>query len=121
MDETAAKEIAAREIAAAVDWGTPPAGLDVIAAELAAMRAAAGKPSFATIGRAVGALRAARRAPASEQRIARSTVYDCFRSGRRRVDYEAVLDIASALGLPSASRQAWAERVTAAQAHADGA
>src|SRR5690625_3164008 len=109
------------EISAAIEWGGAPEGLDAIAAELARMRAAAGQPSFAAIGRAVAQLRAARGAPPSEQRIARSTLYDCFRPGRRRVDHEAVIEIAMALGLPAADRHRWAQRVAAAQARTDGA
>lgn len=109
------------EISAAIEWGGAPEGLDAIAAELSRMRAAAGQPSFAAIGRAVAQLRAARGAPPSEQRIARSTLYDCFRPGRRRVDHEAVIEIAMALGLPAADRHRWAQRVAAAQARTDGA
>lgn len=109
------------EIAAVIKWDAAPDGLDAIAAELSLMRAAAGKPSFAAIGRSVAKLRADRGAPPSEQRIARSTLYDCFRPGRRRVDYEAVIEIAVALGLPARDRHRWAERVAAAQARTDGA
>ncbi len=109
------------EVAAAVDWDTDPSGLDCVSADLRAMRRAAGEPSFAAIGRRVAALRAERGVPEHERRMPRSTLYDCFRDGRRRIDLEAVAEIAAALGLPDRLRPRWAERARAAQAAADGA
>ena len=105
----------------AIDWATTPDGLDQIAADLRAMRTTAGDPSYATLVRRIAARRAARGVPAHEQRMARSTLYDCFRDGRRRLDSDAVAEIATVLGLPEADRTRWALRVRAAQAAADGA
>src|SRR5699024_7423184 len=60
----------------------------------------------------------ARGVPAHERRIPRSTVYDCFRDGRRRLDADAVGEIALALGLPAAALDRWSRRVRQAQAAA---
>lgn len=105
----------------AIDWATTPDGLDQVAADLRAMRTAAGDPSYAALVRRIAVHRAARGVPAHEQRMARSTLYDCFREGRRRIDSDAVAEIATVLGLPDSHRTRWALRVRAAQAAADGA
>ena len=88
-------------VAAAVPWSTAPGGLDSIAHDLRAMRSAAGDPSFAEVARRIAAARAARGVPAHERRMPRSTLYDCFQDGRRRIDSDAVVEIALALGLPT--------------------
>lgn len=105
----------------AVRWEVPPAGLDTIAADLRSLRAAAGEPSYAEIGRRVAELRGARGMPRHERRIPRTTVFDCFRDGRRRIDVDAVTEIALALGLPRSELARWAERLRLARAAADGA
>ena len=88
----------------AIDWGMPPAGLDTIAADLRALRAAAGEPSYTEIGRRIAQQRAARGVPHHERRMPRSTLYDCFRDGRRRMSSDTVTEIALALGLPAQLR-----------------
>lgn len=105
----------------AIDWSVPPDGFDRLAADLRSMRRAAGDPSFAEIARRIAAARAARGVPEYERRVARSTLYDCFRDGRRRMDPDAVMEIALALGLPERLRSPWAARLRAARAAADGA
>lgn len=65
----------------AVAWDVAPIGLDGIAADLRALRAAAGEPSYAEIVRRVAQAWTERGVPAHERRIPRSTVYDCFRLG----------------------------------------
>ncbi|HIY65038.1 MAG TPA: hypothetical protein H9830_02015 [Candidatus Agrococcus pullicola] len=107
-------------IADVIDWDDPPESFDRIAADLRAMRSAAGDPSFAEIARRVGALRAKRGVPEREQRVAKSTLYDSFRDGRRRMDVRVVMEIALALGLPEGAKSSWAARVCAARAAADG-
>lgn len=104
-----------------IDWDRTPAGLDTIAADLRALRTAAGEPSYAHIGRLVAARRAARGVPDHERRIPRTTLYNCFRDGRRRIDVDAVTEIALALGLSEADQPRWAARVRLARAAADGA
>lgn len=85
---------------------TAPAdkNLDAVVAALGELRTASGSPSYSEIASRIGALRSqagrARRPP-------RSTVYDCFRPGRRRLDLELVRDILLALGLTQAEATAW--------------
>lgn len=108
-------------VATAVPWDTSPGGLDSIAEDLRAMRRAAGDPSFAEVARRIAAARAARGVPEHERRMPRSTLYDCFQDGRRRIDSDAVTEIALALGLPAHLRQDWSARIRAARAATDGA
>lgn len=105
----------------AVDWSTPPSGLDTVAADLRALRAAAGEPSYTEIGRLVAERRAARGVPEHEQRVPRSTLYDCFRDGRRRMSSDMVTEIATALGLPDQLRARWAARLRLARSAQDSA
>lgn len=104
-----------------VAWEVTPTGLDTVAQDLRALRAAAGDPSYAAIGRTIAEHRAARGVPAHEQRVARTTVYNCFQDGRRRIDAEAVTEVAVALGLPESDRGRWGERLRLARAAGDGA
>lgn len=106
---------------AVVGWDAPPESLDTIAAELRELRALDGSPSFTEIMKRAKAVRADRGLPDHEQAIARSTVYDCFRDGRRRIDVEAVTDVALALGLPPQRRREWSRRVSAAHEARDRA
>ncbi|GIG41071.1 NB-ARC domain-containing protein [Cellulomonas phragmiteti] len=82
-----------------------PDELDVVAEQLGALRRQVGSPSFAEIAQRIGARRAARGEPGDVP--ARSTVYDCFRPGRRRVDVTLVGDIVAALGLTAEESAAW--------------
>ncbi len=74
---------------------TPPGAAEVVA-QLMALRARAGEPSFAEIARRVGHLREQR--GQSHTRPGRTTVYDLFRPGRSRVDPDLLRDTALALG-----------------------
>ena len=77
-----------------------PAGVgtfDELSARLGLLREWAGNPSYATIRRRIAAARAARGLPKSEQEPGRTTVYDCFQPGRRRLDVELVADIVRVL------------------------
>ena len=77
-----------------------PAGVstfDELSARLRQLREWAGNPSYATIRRRVVAARAARGLPKSEQEPGRTTVYECFQPGRRRLDVELVADIVHVL------------------------
>ncbi|MFJ3221726.1 hypothetical protein ACIPLC_38215, partial [Kitasatospora sp. NPDC086801] len=62
--------------------------LDALTEFLTLLRREAGSPSFSTIVRRIGSIRAARGVPAEERTPGRITVYDCFRSGRQRLDVE---------------------------------
>lgn len=87
--------------------------LDDVAAQLRTWRREDGDPSFGEIARRVGVLRAANDGAAAEP--GRSTVYDCFRDGRRRIDVALVVDIARALQVPDEQIPAWRARCVAAQ------
>ncbi|WP_309648882.1 hypothetical protein [Nocardioides sp.] len=95
--------------------GTPPesreeARWDPLALELQALRTSAGDPSFAEIARRVSEQRLARGASEHAARVARTTVYDAFRTGRARVNLELVRDIGTALGGSHADVDAWVAR-----------
>ncbi|WOF24169.1 tetratricopeptide repeat protein [Microbacterium betulae] len=83
-----------------------PESFDDLASRLRERRAEAGSPSFAEISRRVGERRR-RGGSDGAQPPARSTVYDCFRDGRRRVDVPLVLDIVAALGADAAELAVW--------------
>ncbi|RIQ11318.1 tetratricopeptide repeat protein [Jiangella rhizosphaerae] len=72
-----------------------------------------GDPSFGEIARRVGALRAKSGTAAGVP--GRSTVYDCFRDGRRRIDVALVVDIARALHVPDEQVPEWRARCVAAR------
>ena len=77
-----------------------PAGIstfDELSARLRLLRDWAGSPSFSTIRRRVAAVRAARGVPKPEQEPGRTTVYECFQPGRRRLDIELVADVVRVL------------------------
>ncbi len=89
---------------------------DQIAGDLQARRAAAGSPSYAEIALRIAKLRELRGGPDAQSRPARTTVYDAFREGRRRMDTALVLDIVRALGADEAEVADWADRCRAAHA-----
>jgi energy-coupling factor transport system substrate-specific component len=82
---------------------------DQIAGDLQARRAAAGAPSYAEIALRIAKIRELRGGPDAQSRPARTTVYDAFREGRRRMDTALVLDIVRALGATEAEVEQWAE------------
>jgi energy-coupling factor transport system substrate-specific component len=82
---------------------------DEIAAGLQRLRADAGSPSYAALAVAVGRLREARGVPAAAARPGRTTVYDVFRAGRRRLDVDLVLDLVRALGADEEEVARWAD------------
>jgi energy-coupling factor transport system substrate-specific component len=81
--------------------------LDQIATELVALRESAGHPSYAEIARRIVVLRERRGLSALEARVGRTTVYDAFRLGRRRLDTDLVLDVVRALGGDEAEVSRW--------------
>lgn len=89
------------------------AALDVLATDLQALRVAAGSPSYAEIVLRIAAQRQARGVPEAESRPGRTTVYDAFRTGRRRLDTHLVLEIVRALGADDAQVAAWTARCQA--------
>jgi len=93
---------------------------DELADLLRTLRAWAGNPSYAELVRRISALRAARGVPAAECAPGRVTVYDCFRTGRRRIDMDLVLDIVTALGAPAAELGRWRRAVRGLLCRPDG-
>ncbi len=85
-----------------------PTTLDELALALRELRADAGDPSYAEIARRVVLARRAAGQTEAEARLARTTVYDVFRFGRRRVDTELVLQIVRALGVDDEGVGWWA-------------
>lgn len=76
----------------------PGASLDELALALQELRAEAGHPSYAEIALRIARQRESRGVPREEARPGRTTVYDAFRTGRRRIDSELVVEIVRALG-----------------------
>jgi energy-coupling factor transport system substrate-specific component len=95
--------------------------MDQVVTELLTLRAAAGHPSYAEIARRVQCLREGRGVPFEEARVARTTVYDAFRFGRRRIDEDLVVDVARALGADDATLGEWSARCRRARAAAEAA
>lgn len=87
---------------------------DDIAEGMRARRVAAGNPSFAEIALRIARIREERKGVETSGRPARTTVYDAFRAGRRRLDTALVLDIVRALGADEDEVALWAERCRAA-------
>lgn len=76
--------------------------LDELCAGLGLLRSAADAPSYAEIARRIGRLRGG-------EELAKVTVYDCFRPGRRRVDDRLVGDIVTVLGAAPDDARSWRE------------
>ncbi|WP_300645051.1 hypothetical protein [Nocardioides sp.] len=88
---------------------------DRIAEDLQVRRTDAGSPSYAEIALRIARLREARGGPDATARPARTTVYDAFRTGRRRLDAALVLDIVRALGADEDEVADWDERCRTAR------
>lgn len=86
---------------------------DDVASWLRERREEAGRPTYAVLASRVTRARRARGLPGNEARVGRSTVYDCFALGRRRMDVELLADLCRALGVPDeelpALRRQWTQ------------
>ncbi|MEN8707055.1 MAG: hypothetical protein ABF306_13055 [Nocardioides marinisabuli] len=71
---------------------------DPLTTRLQQLRVQAGEPSYGEIARRVARLRSEAGRSEHEARVARTTVYDAFRTGRARVNLELVREIAAVLG-----------------------
>jgi tetratricopeptide (TPR) repeat protein len=80
---------------------------DELTACLQDLRAWAGSLSYTEISRRIAVAREARGMPPAECRPGRVTVYSCFKTGRRRIDAELVVDIVRALGVDDAGALLW--------------
>lgn len=83
---------------------------DLLALELQALRLRAGDPSFAEIARRISETRLARGATLHAARVARTTVFDAFRTGRARVNLDLVREITAALGGSDVDVDDWVAR-----------
>ena len=103
------------------EWGTtvhdeligPESNLvtiDELSARLSELRQGAGAPSYAEIAARIARQRLERGLSPERARIARSTVYDVFRPGRKRLDVELIREILVALGLDAVEVKVWTEQ-----------
>lgn len=89
---------------------TKPDPLGVLVRDLQQLRLDAGAVSYGEIAQRIVARRMSEGASEAASRVARSTVYDAFQPGRRRLNPGLVREIVLALGLDSAQADAWRER-----------
>lgn len=94
--------------------------LDAVVERLQAIRDGAGQPSFGEIALGVSRVRRARGLAPEQARVGRTTVYDAFRTGRRRLDSDLVTDIVLALGGNERLADELATRCRAAQSGSRG-
>ncbi|MBL7253105.1 ATP-binding protein [Paractinoplanes lichenicola] len=94
------------------------AGLDDVAERLRALKAAAGDPSYDTIKDRVNAAWTAAGRPAREL-THRTTVADCFRPGRRRLNADLVVAVVAALHPDPAYGERWRQALRAVGAEID--
>src|SRR5690554_2087434 len=91
---------------------------DGIARELQRMRLQAGAVSYTELATRITQLREARGMSEAAAKVARSSVYDVFRPGRKRVNAELVGEIVLALGRGEDEVAAWQLRTAAARGEA---
>lgn len=91
------------------------APFDEIAADLQRLRIESGDVSYAEIATRIADRREADGMSPAGARIARSTVYDVFRPGRRRINADLVAEIVVALGADEQEAAAWRRRCIAAR------
>jgi len=101
----------------------PEVSFDALAADLQRLRREAGDVSYAEVAARIAARRESEGMSAGAARVARSTVFDVFRPGRRRVNPDLVREVALALGEDEESAAQWRRRSLDARqtvAHNDG-
>lgn len=91
------------------------ARLDALAQDLRRLRLDAGDLSYAEIAARIAARRMAEGSDEGAARIARSTVFDVFQTGRRRVNPALVREIVLALGYDDGEAERWRMRYLAAR------
>ncbi|WP_460802679.1 hypothetical protein [Microbacterium sp. GXF6406] len=95
--------------------------LDDIARALVQYRAHGGLVSYAEIAARISAYRQESGAAAHQASVAKTTVYDAFRTGRARIDPDLIADIVRALGADDETTQAWRTRAVNAHRSVPGA
>lgn len=86
-----------------------PTTIEEFSEQLGLLRLSQGRPSYAEIASRIAEHRLSRGSTPEQARIARSTVYDAFRPGRKRLDVALVYEILIALDLDEASVKAWTQ------------
>lgn len=94
--------------------------LDDVTADLEGLRRDAGLPSYSELTRRVAAFRKHRGDRSSEASPGRTTVYDAFTAGRRRLDPVLVSDLVRVLGGDEKTAVEWGRRCAQAQQPAIG-
>ncbi len=88
---------------------------DDFASALQRLRVQAGAPSYTELATRIAQNREARGVAPAAARVARSSVYDVFRPGRKRLNAELVEEIVHALGRSHDEATAWRLRALAAR------
>ena len=99
------------------DVGDPSHGvtsLDAFVLELRELRVASGSVSYGEIARRIAVRRREAGIPDALCVAPRTTIYDVFRLGRRRIDVNLVGEIVSVLGVPDEELPSWQERASRA-------
>lgn len=87
-----------------------PAPLDAIVEDLQQLRSRAGDISYAEIATRIARHRESRGVAPAAARVARSTVFDAFRTGRHRINPDLVAEIVLALGGSDDDAEQWRRR-----------
>ncbi|MBH0130867.1 ECF transporter S component [Salinibacterium sp. NK8237] len=96
----------------------PADSLDQIADDLQRLRIAAGEVSYSELASRIAHRREENGVSPAAARVARSTVFDIFRTGRSRINAELVAEIVVALGRDDLEAEAWRARCLAVRATA---
>ena len=83
---------------------------DALVEQLVAQRERVGSPSYRELAEGVVAARVAGGADPYAARVGKTTVYDCFRTGRPRINLGLVREIAQVMGAGSDEVDAWVRR-----------
>ncbi|MCR2800053.1 helix-turn-helix transcriptional regulator [Microbacterium sp. zg-Y818] len=94
--------------------------MDRFVADFQLLRLTAGDVSYAQIAERVRRLREARGMSEAAAYVGRSTVYDAFRAGRRRINARLVADIATVLGEDAERAAYWRDYCVRARAEEVG-
>jgi energy-coupling factor transport system substrate-specific component len=88
----------------------PSGWFDALTEDLRLLRIRAGDVSYAEIATRIASIRESRGKSPAAARVARSSVFDAFQPGRRRMNPDLVAEIVVALGQDEAVAQAWRQR-----------
>lgn len=89
------------------DGGVRAAQWDPFVEELRAFRERAGSPSFRELAERVAASRVEQGMDPFNARVGRTTVFDCFQTGRPRYNLRLAREVGSALGASEEALESW--------------